>query len=75
VANPSSYAWPAEVRPLPSATPKLNMNFTFGPFDATKAVNFDRWPSGLENRTGNTAQMTDDHRARVRAKRSLHLHD
>ena len=75
VANPSSYAWPAAVRPLPSgdADPatadkealgpegeKLHANFTYGPFDATKAANFDHWPSGLENRTGYTAQMTDD---------------
>lgn len=51
VANPSSYAWPAAVRPLPTgdADPahpvdeslepdgeKVHSNFTFGPFDATK---------------------------------------
>jgi pimeloyl-ACP methyl ester carboxylesterase len=75
VANPSSYAWPAAVRPLPSgdADPatadkealgpdgeKLHTQFTYGPFDATKAATFDQWPSGLENRAGYTAQMTDD---------------
>ncbi|MFI5233922.1 MAG: alpha/beta fold hydrolase [Gemmatimonadales bacterium] len=75
VANPSSYAWPAAVRPLPSgdADPatadkealgpdgeKLHAQFTYGPFDAAKAPTFDRWPSGLEGRTGYTAQMTDD---------------
>ena len=39
---------------------KVHTQFTFGPFDATKAPNFNRWPSGLENRTGYTAQMTDE---------------
>lgn len=75
VANPSSYAWPSAVRPLPTgdADPatadkealgpngvKVNSNFTFGPFDATKAPKFNQWPSGLENRTGYTAQISDD---------------
>lgn len=75
VANPSSYAWPAAVRPLPTgdANPatadkealgntgeQVHSAFEFGPFDATKAANFDRWPMGLENRTGYTAKMTDD---------------
>jgi hypothetical protein len=75
VANPSSYAWPAAVRPLPvgDADPasadkeplgadgeKVHTQFTFGAFDAAKAANYDKWPAGLENRTGYTAQMTDD---------------
>jgi pimeloyl-ACP methyl ester carboxylesterase len=81
VANPSSYAWPAAVRPLPigDADPAsakdgwslfpdnpekaVHTNFTFGPFDATgnpRAASYNRWPMGLENRTGYTAQMTDD---------------
>jgi pimeloyl-ACP methyl ester carboxylesterase len=75
VANPSSYAWPAAVRPLPTgdADPaaadkealgptgeKVHAQFTYGPFDAAKAANFNHWPAGLENRTGYTAQMTDD---------------
>ena len=76
VANPSSYAWPDAVRPLPQgdadpATAKEGWNqrdatplpphtgYTFGPFDATKAPNFNRWPAGLENRTGYTADMSD----------------
>jgi len=77
VANPSSYAWPAAVRPLPQgdadpATAKEawnqpdttplppHTNYTFGPFDATKAPTFDRWPMGLENRTGAyVAKLTD----------------
>ena len=74
VANPSSYAWPAAVRPLPTgdADPatadkealgpdgeKVHTQFTYGPFDAAKAANFDHWPAGLEGRTGYTAQETD----------------
>ncbi len=78
VANPSSYAWPDGVRPLPqddgdpaaakdgwSYMPNANplpphTKFTFGPFDATKAANFNNWPAGFENRTGYTAQMSND---------------
>ncbi len=75
VANPSSYAWPAAVRPLPSgdANPatadkealgpdgeKLNANFEFGAFDTTKARNYNRWPSGLENRAGYAAGPSNE---------------
>ena len=75
VANPSSYAWPAAVRPLPVGNgdptdaykeslgangEKVNGNFTYGPFDSTKAAGFNRWPAGLEARTGYTAGMSDD---------------
>ena len=75
VANPSSYAWPAAVRPLPTgnADPltadkealgdngeKVNSNFSYGPFDATKAPNFDKWPAGLEGKAGYVAGMSDD---------------
>ncbi len=75
VANPSSYAWPAAVRPLPTgdADPatadkealgptgeKVHTQFTYGPFDTTKARNYNRWPAGLENRSGYTAGMSDD---------------
>ena len=74
-ANPSTYAWPTATRPLPvgNADPatadkeplgdngeKFNSNFTFGPFDAAKAPTFNRWPDGLEQRTGYTAQMSDE---------------
>jgi pimeloyl-ACP methyl ester carboxylesterase len=75
VANPSSYAWPAAVRPLPTgnADPatadkealgpngeKVNTNFTYGPFDTTKARNYNRWPSGLENRAGYSAGPSNE---------------
>ena len=75
VANPSSYAWPVAVRPLPTGTAdpttadkealgpngeKVNGNFTFGEFDATKAPNFNRWPAGLENLAGYVAGMSVD---------------
>ncbi len=84
VANPSSYAWPASVRPLPvgDANPidaykealgpdgeKVHGNFTYGAFDSTNAPNFDRWPAGLENRTGYAANMTDDQLRRQLAER------
>ena len=75
VANPSSYAWPASVRPLPVGNgdptdaykealgpngEKVNLNFTFGPFDSTKAPGYDRWPAGLNNLSGYTAGMSAD---------------
>jgi len=75
VANPSTYAWPAAVRPLPSGDAdttgaykeslgpdgeKVHANFTYGPFDSTKAPNYNRWPAGLENLTGYTAKMTKE---------------
>jgi pimeloyl-ACP methyl ester carboxylesterase len=75
VANPSSYAWPVDTRPLPTgdADPatadkealepngeKVHSNFTFGPFDATKAANYNRWPAGLADRKGYTEKMSDD---------------
>ena len=75
VANPSSYAWPSAIRPLPAgdADPakgaqealgpdqeKVHTDFTYGPFDAAKAPTFNQWPAGLEKRSGYTAQMSDD---------------
>jgi pimeloyl-ACP methyl ester carboxylesterase len=75
VANPSSYAWPAAVRPLPTgnADPadaykealgpngeKVNTQFTYGPFDSTRVPRYNHWPAGLQDRSGYTAQMTDD---------------
>ena len=75
VANPSSYAWPAAVRPLPTGDgdpamadkealgdsgEKVHTQFTYGPFDSTKVDGYDRWPAGLEHRAGYTAQMSDD---------------
>jgi pimeloyl-ACP methyl ester carboxylesterase len=73
VANPSSYAWPDASRPLPVAdgTPANEVagwnletphtDFSYGPFDASKAPKYDLWPYGLEERTGGyTAKMTDE---------------
>jgi pimeloyl-ACP methyl ester carboxylesterase len=72
VANPSSYAWPAAVRPLPTgdADPttadkealgpngeKVHSTFTFGAADSVKAPNYDKWPSGLNNLVGYAAGM------------------
>jgi pimeloyl-ACP methyl ester carboxylesterase len=73
VANPSSYAWPTALRPLPTgnADPatadkeplgpngdKVNAEFTFGPFDSTRAPSFNRWPAGLEQIEGYAARFS-----------------
>lgn len=73
VANPSSYAWPASVRPLPTgdANPvdayreslgsdgeKVHSNFTYGAFDSTGAPTYDRWPAGMQGLSGYAANMT-----------------
>src|SRR5436190_17916248 len=70
VANPSTYAWPVALRPLPTGhgnpdgadkealganQTKVNGDFTFGPFDAAKAPSYNKWPAGLEDRAGYTA--------------------
>jgi pimeloyl-ACP methyl ester carboxylesterase len=73
VANPSSYAWPDATRPVPAddATPEnakaawnletVHTKFSYGPFDASACPNYDKWPAGLENRTGGyTAKISDD---------------
>ena len=75
VANPSSYAWPVSVRPMPTGDgdpadaykaslgtdgEKVHSNFTYGAFDSTKAPTFDRWPAGLQSLIGYTANMTAD---------------
>jgi pimeloyl-ACP methyl ester carboxylesterase len=75
VANPSSYAWPAAVRPLPTgdANPvdaykaslephaeEVHSNYTYGPFDISKAATYNKWPAGLEDRAGYTGGMSDD---------------
>jgi len=49
------WSYQSNANPLPPHT-----KFTYGPFDAAKAPNYNRWPAGLENRTGYTAQLTDD---------------
>ncbi|MEO8333961.1 MAG: alpha/beta hydrolase [bacterium] len=84
VANPSSYAWPSAVRPLPTgdADPatadkaalgkngeKVHADFTFGAFDATKAPNYNRWPAGLENPAGYAANLTADQMKKQLAER------
>jgi pimeloyl-ACP methyl ester carboxylesterase len=75
VANPSSYAWPSAVRPLPvgDANPvdaykaslephaeEVHSNYTYGPSDVTKVPGYNKWPAGLEDRAGYTAALTDD---------------
>ena len=55
---------PAAAKDGWSLTPDTaaHTKFTYGPYDsaAEKCTNYNRWPLGLENRTGYTAKMTDD---------------
>lgn len=76
VANPSSYAWPAAVRPTRTGNgdstiaineavgpngEKVNSNFTFGPFEGTgRAASYNKWPAGLEARAGYAAGPSDE---------------
>jgi len=72
VANPSSYAWPDNTRPqaVDDAAPnnakgaweteKVHAKFSYGAFDASACANYNRWPAGLENRTGGYTAKTSD---------------
>ena len=73
VANPSSYAWPDATRPqavddgAPDnakgawQTEDVHTHFSYGAFDAAACANYDRWPAGLENRSGGyTKDLSDD---------------
>lgn len=75
VANPSSYAWPSALRPLPigNANPatardealgtngeKVNTDFTYGAFDASKVPGYNRWPAGLDSVVGYAAGESPD---------------
>jgi pimeloyl-ACP methyl ester carboxylesterase len=75
VANPSSYAWPSALRPLPvgDADPaaadkaalgadgeKLHTRYQFAAFDSSKAASYNDWPSGLRKRTGYSARVSED---------------
>ncbi len=71
VANPSSYAWPDSTRPTdaaysvqahaPGYIPELGPNTAaFRTFaGARDCTTYDKWPYGLEDRTGYTAKQTD----------------
>ena len=72
VSNPSSYAYPDPARPAPAGTSEAPSPapaaaapdaaaFEFSNFsDARNCTTYDRWPYGLQNRTGYAAQLTDD---------------
>ncbi|HEX5178836.1 MAG TPA: alpha/beta fold hydrolase [Gemmatimonadaceae bacterium] len=85
VANPSSYAWPAAVRPLPTgdASPDaalgeplgklgetVHTTYAYGPFDSTRVPRYNHWPAGLEDRHGYTAQMSDEQLRKQLAERT-----
>jgi len=84
VANPSSYAWPTAIRPLPTGNgnpegadkealgpngEKVNSDFTFGAFDATRAPRYNVWPSGLDSLSGYAAGMNVDQLRKQLAER------
>jgi hypothetical protein len=78
VGDPSSFAWPTALRPLPVGDARPNSaveaykesvgknstmphtEFTYGPFNRTKAPKYDDWPYGLENLKGYVAGMSAD---------------
>lgn len=74
VANPSSYPWPDTARPLPvdDAYPSVaeqawgdelpHSRFTFGAVDAAQCPDFNRWPFGLDGRTGGYTRDIDSPR-------------
>ena len=54
VANPSSYAYLDAARPTSDGS-------DFRPFpDARNCTTYDRWPYGLQNRSGYTSKLSDD---------------
>lgn len=81
VANPSSYAWPDALRPLPTgdARPQAALeaydddephaNFAFGTVTPEDCPHYDRWPFGLDGRRGYAAQGARDALARQLASR------
>lgn len=85
VANPSSYAWPDASRPLPEKDgapeaaiagwkeeDKAHIDFTYGPFDATKVPTYNIWPYGLADRkAGYTAGTSDDQLKKQLASRPI----
>jgi pimeloyl-ACP methyl ester carboxylesterase len=53
----------ALLAPLGANGEKMETNFTYGPFDSTSSPrvrSYNHWPSGLEDRKGYTANMSDD---------------
>jgi len=65
VSNPSSYAWPDATRPNADAS-------AFVEFDGSRCANFNRWPYGIQNRTGGyTAKMSDDQLKKQLAARPI----
>jgi pimeloyl-ACP methyl ester carboxylesterase len=65
VSNPSSYAYLDETRPVPDTK-------DFKAFsDARNCTTYNRWPYGLDKRTGYTAKVSDDQLKKQMAARPL----
>jgi len=70
VANPSSYAYPAPLRPTSLAYPVTAAAPGYMPVppkeafvrfaDASNCETYDRWPYGFKNRTGYSAKLSDE---------------
>jgi pimeloyl-ACP methyl ester carboxylesterase len=58
VSNPSSYAYLDANRPAATSSGTTTEFRPFG--DARNCTTYDRWPYGLQNRTGYTAKLTDE---------------
>jgi len=56
VANPSSYAWLDATRPVVDGDKITFRNFGAG----RNCSSYDKWPYGLEQRTGYASKLTDD---------------
>ena len=57
VANPSSYAYLDSTRPSTGANPTAEFrNFS----DARNCTTYDKWPYGLQGRTGYASRISDD---------------
>ena len=56
VSNPSSYAYLDPARPASAGVASEFLNFS----DARNCTTYDRWPYGIQGRTGYAAQLTGD---------------
>ncbi len=86
VSNPSSYAWPDEMRPTSaaysrtagppgySADPDPGTVAFRAPGDARHCTTYDRWPFGLNERSGYSAkQTTEQIRTQLAARSTTYL--
>jgi hypothetical protein len=68
VANPSSYAYLDATRPASGANGATEFR-AFG--DGRNCTTYDKWPYGLQNRTGYTSRVSDDQLKKQLVARSV----